>query len=141
MCHYYGREAGLELREDIGIVLAPNMVVVSMEPMVMLPEGLEGVGSAKSPPWGEMDFRVDLVAVLVGFALVSDMGGRRDIHVNAGQGIPGLMPPAAAQISPAVDFPGHDGLFPGQKGVEVASQSFVGGKNCFSGFEPLSLSS
>jgi creatinase len=43
LCHYYGREAGLELREDIETVLAPNMVV-SMEPMVMLPEGLEGAG-------------------------------------------------------------------------------------------------
>ena len=29
--HYYGREAGLELREDIETVLEPGMVV-SMEP-------------------------------------------------------------------------------------------------------------
>ena len=43
LCHYYGREAALELREDIETVLAPNMVV-SMEPMIMLPEGLEGAG-------------------------------------------------------------------------------------------------
>ncbi len=43
LCHYYGREAGLELREDIETVLAPGMVV-SMEPMIMLPEGMEGAG-------------------------------------------------------------------------------------------------
>ncbi len=41
LCHYYGREAGLELREDIETVLEPGMVV-SMEPMIMLPEGLAG---------------------------------------------------------------------------------------------------
>jgi creatinase len=43
LCHYYGREAGLELREDIETVLEPNMVV-SMEPMIMLPEGQPGAG-------------------------------------------------------------------------------------------------
>ena len=43
LSHYYGREAGLELREDIKTVLEPNMVV-SMEPMLMLPEGLPGAG-------------------------------------------------------------------------------------------------
>jgi creatinase len=43
LCHYYGREAGLELREDIETVLEPNMVV-SMEPMITLPEGLAGAG-------------------------------------------------------------------------------------------------
>ena len=43
LSHYYGREAGLELREDIETVLEPNMVV-SMEPMIMLPEGLPGAG-------------------------------------------------------------------------------------------------
>ena len=43
LCHYYGREAGLELREDIDTVLQPNMVV-SMEPMVMIPEGHPGAG-------------------------------------------------------------------------------------------------
>ena len=43
LCHYYGREAGLELREDIDTVLAPNMVV-SMEPMIMIPEGEPGAG-------------------------------------------------------------------------------------------------
>ena len=41
--HYYGREAGLELREDIETVLEPNMVV-SMEPMLMVPEGEPGAG-------------------------------------------------------------------------------------------------
>ncbi len=43
LSHYYGREAGLELREDIETVLQPNMVV-SIEPMIMLPEGLAGAG-------------------------------------------------------------------------------------------------
>jgi len=43
LCHYYGREAGLEIREDVETVLEPNMVV-SMEPMIMLPEGVPGAG-------------------------------------------------------------------------------------------------
>ncbi len=43
LSHYYGREAGLELREDIETVLAAGMVV-SMEPMIMLPEGMDGAG-------------------------------------------------------------------------------------------------
>lgn len=43
LSHYYGREAGVELREDIDTVLQPGMVV-SMEPMIMLPEGLPGAG-------------------------------------------------------------------------------------------------
>ncbi|MGH3357442.1 MAG: aminopeptidase P family protein [Nocardioidaceae bacterium] len=43
LSHYYGREAGLELREDIDTVLRPNMVV-SMEPMIMVPEGSPGAG-------------------------------------------------------------------------------------------------
>lgn len=43
LSHYYGREAGLELREDVETVLAPNMVV-SMEPMITLPEGESGAG-------------------------------------------------------------------------------------------------
>ncbi len=43
LCHYYGREVGLELREDIETVLEPGMVV-SMEPMIMLPEGQPGAG-------------------------------------------------------------------------------------------------
>jgi len=43
LCHYYGREAGLELREDIDTVLEPGMVV-SMEPMIMLPENEPGAG-------------------------------------------------------------------------------------------------
>ena len=45
--HYYGREAGLELREDVGTVLEPNMVV-SMEPMIMIPEGQPGAGATGS---------------------------------------------------------------------------------------------
>lgn len=36
LSHYYGREAGLELREDIDTVLAPGMVV-SIEPMLWIP--------------------------------------------------------------------------------------------------------
>lgn len=43
LSHYYGREAGVELREDIDTVLAPGMVV-SMEPMLSIPEGLPGAG-------------------------------------------------------------------------------------------------
>ncbi len=43
LSHYYGREAGLELREDIDTVLAPGMVV-SMEPMLWIPEGQPGAG-------------------------------------------------------------------------------------------------
>jgi creatinase len=43
LSHYYGREAGVELREDIETVLEPGMVV-SMEPMVMLPAGMPGAG-------------------------------------------------------------------------------------------------
>ena len=40
---YYGREADLELREDIETVLKPNMIV-SMEPMITIPEGKPGAG-------------------------------------------------------------------------------------------------
>ena len=43
LSHYYGREAGLELREDIETVLEPNMVV-SMEPMITIPQGEPGAG-------------------------------------------------------------------------------------------------
>jgi creatinase len=43
LSHYYGREAGVELREDIDTVLEPGMVV-SMEPMIMIPEGTPGAG-------------------------------------------------------------------------------------------------
>ncbi len=43
LSHYFGREAGLELREDIQTVLKTGMVV-SMEPMIMLPEGMDGAG-------------------------------------------------------------------------------------------------
>ena len=38
-----GREAGLELREDIDTVLEPGMVI-SMEPMLTIPEGQPGAG-------------------------------------------------------------------------------------------------
>lgn len=43
LSHYYGREAGLEIREDIETVLHPNMVV-SMEPMITVPEREPGAG-------------------------------------------------------------------------------------------------
>ena len=43
LSHYYGREAGLELREDIDTVLAPGMVV-SMEPMLTIPNNQPGAG-------------------------------------------------------------------------------------------------
>ena len=43
LCHYYGREAGLEFREDVETVLVPGMVV-SMEPMVTVPDGQPGAG-------------------------------------------------------------------------------------------------
>jgi|TARA_B110000285_G_scaffold14251_1_gene14009 creatinase len=43
LSHFYGREAGLELREDIDTILEENMVV-SMEPMIMIPEGKPGAG-------------------------------------------------------------------------------------------------
>ncbi len=43
LSHYYGREAGLELREDIDTVLEPGMVV-SMEPMITIPQGQPGAG-------------------------------------------------------------------------------------------------
>ncbi|XP_033099887.1 creatinase-like [Anneissia japonica] len=43
LSHYYGREAALEIREDIETVLKPNMVV-SIEPMVTLPQGQPGAG-------------------------------------------------------------------------------------------------
>ena len=43
LSHFYGREAGLELREDIDTILQPNMVI-SMEPMIMIPEEKPGAG-------------------------------------------------------------------------------------------------
>ena len=43
LSHYYGREAGLELREDVDTVLEPGMVL-SMEPMIAIPEGHPGAG-------------------------------------------------------------------------------------------------
>jgi len=43
LSHYYGREAGLELREDVDTVLEPGMVV-SMEPMLTIPDSMPGAG-------------------------------------------------------------------------------------------------
>lgn len=43
LSHHYGREAGLELREDVDTVLTPGMVI-SMELMLNVSEGTPGVG-------------------------------------------------------------------------------------------------
>ena len=43
LCHYYGREAAVELREDVDTILQPGMIV-SMEPMVTIPQGHEAAG-------------------------------------------------------------------------------------------------
>ncbi len=43
LSHFYGRESGLELREDIETILEKNMVI-SMEPMIMIPENKPGAG-------------------------------------------------------------------------------------------------
>lgn len=43
LSHYYGREAGLELREDIDTVLEPGMVI-SMEPMLTIAADKPGAG-------------------------------------------------------------------------------------------------
>lgn len=43
LSHFYGREAGLELREDVDTVLEPGMVI-SMEPMLTIPNGQPGAG-------------------------------------------------------------------------------------------------
>jgi len=41
--YYYGREAGLELREDVHTVIEPGMIL-SMEPMYTVPFGKPGAG-------------------------------------------------------------------------------------------------
>lgn len=43
LSHFYGREAGLELREDIDTVLEPGMVI-SMEPMLTIAQDQPGAG-------------------------------------------------------------------------------------------------
>ncbi|WVX47106.1 Creatinase [Roseobacter fucihabitans] len=43
MSHYYGREAGLELREDIDTVLEPGMVIL-MEQMLNIAADQPGSG-------------------------------------------------------------------------------------------------
>ncbi len=43
LSHYYGRESGLEFREDIDTELSAGMVV-SMEPMLTIPAGMPGAG-------------------------------------------------------------------------------------------------
>lgn len=41
--HYYGREAGLELREDVSTIIEPGMVL-SLDPMITIPDGEPGAG-------------------------------------------------------------------------------------------------
>lgn len=41
--YYFGREAGLEIREDIDTVLEPGMMI-TMEPMILIPAGEPGAG-------------------------------------------------------------------------------------------------
>ena len=67
LSHYYGREAGLELREDIDTVLEPGMVV-SIEPMIMIPEGRPGAGGYR-----EHDILI-----------VNDQGGENITHFPYG---------------------------------------------------------
>ncbi|MCS5644259.1 MAG: M24 family metallopeptidase, partial [Dehalococcoidia bacterium] len=43
LSHYYGREAAIELREDVETRLEPGMIV-SMEPMIMVPVYNAGAG-------------------------------------------------------------------------------------------------
>lgn len=43
LSHHHGREAALELREDVDTVLEPGMVI-SLEPMLTIPEGMPGAG-------------------------------------------------------------------------------------------------
>ena len=43
LSHYYGREAAIELREDVETRLEPGMIV-SMEPMIMVPVDNAGAG-------------------------------------------------------------------------------------------------
>lgn len=66
LCHYYGREAGLELREDCDTVLQPGMVV-SMEPMITIPEGVKGAGGYR-----EHDILV-----------ISDEGNAGNVNITA----------------------------------------------------------
>src|SRR5690625_5042688 len=56
LSHYYGREAGLELREDVDTVLEPGNVV-SMEPMIMVPEGEPGAGGGSEEHTSELQSR------------------------------------------------------------------------------------
>ena len=69
LCHYYGREAGLELREDIDTVLAPGHVV-SMEPMIMIPEGLPGAGGYREHDIlvvGDKNITANIIENITGF--------------------------------------------------------------------------
>ncbi|MFP7675502.1 M24 family metallopeptidase [Marivita sp. S0852] len=69
LSHYYGHEAGVERREDIDTELKPGMVV-SIEPMVMIPEGQPGAGGYR-----EHDLLVvgeDTVENITGFPIGPD---------------------------------------------------------------------
>lgn len=66
MSPYYGREAGMEFREDIPTELQPGMVV-SMEPMLTIPDNMPGAGAYR-----EHDILVigeDSVENLTGFEI------------------------------------------------------------------------
>eukprot|EP00483_Globobulimina_turgida_P008824 UN08842 len=43
LCHYYGRESGLELREDNDTIIEQGMVI-SMEPCFTIPQSVDGYG-------------------------------------------------------------------------------------------------
>lgn len=67
LCHYYGREAGLELREDCETVLEAGMVV-SMEPMLTIPEGLPGSGGYREHDILVIEDKANQPRNLTGFA-------------------------------------------------------------------------
>ncbi|MBX2879580.1 MAG: aminopeptidase P family protein [Granulosicoccus sp.] len=71
LCHYYGREADLELREDCETVLEPGMVV-SMEPMITLPEGTAGAGGYREHDILVIEDKANRARNLTGFAYGPD---------------------------------------------------------------------
>ena len=71
LCHYYGREAGLELREDCETVLEAGMVV-SMEPMITIPEGQPGAGGYREHDILVIEANAQQPRNLTGFAYGPD---------------------------------------------------------------------
>ena len=58
LCHYYGREAGLELREDVETVLQPGMIVsmeVSVQEIVWNKEKFILFHFSPCSPWPTME--------------------------------------------------------------------------------------